>query len=122
MPVLLAPQQRALVTYIKRVYYPFMVREPELCSVGNHLCALWMHSSPSSHSASCVVLGLAVVIPALENLPAALLAVEELIATSGAESSSSQSQLALIFQLTVKKQQQRQSVELSYLGAHVLVQ
>lgn len=73
------------MTYIKRVYYPFMVREPELGSAGGNLCALWLHSlvgAPADPSGS-VVLGLAIAMPALENLPAALAAVEDIISQSG---------------------------------------
>ena len=82
-------QQRALVTYIKRIYFPFMVREPELGSAGGNLCALWLHSSSSACEggpapSGSVLLGLALVIPALEHLPAALTAAEDIIAQSGA--------------------------------------
>ena len=78
-------QQRALLTYIKRVYYPFLVRDPELIAVGGHLCALWLHSLNCSRTASVgtVVLGLAVVIPSLKDLPAALDSLEDLILQSG---------------------------------------
>ncbi len=78
-------QQRALVTYIKRIYYPFLVREPELINVAGHLCAIWLHSLNCSRTASVgtVVLGIALVIPSLQDLPNAITSVEELILQSG---------------------------------------
>lgn len=78
-------QQRALLTYIKRVYYPFLVRDPELVSVGGNLCALWLHSLNCSRTASVgtVVLGVALVIPSLQDLPSALTSIEDLILQSG---------------------------------------
>ena len=78
-------QQRALLTYIKRIYFPFLVREPELISVAGHLCAIWLHSLNCSRTASVgtVVLGLAVVIPSLKDLATALNSIEELILQSG---------------------------------------
>ena len=78
-------QQRALLTYIKRIYYPFLVREPELVSVSGHVCAIWLHSLNCSRTASTglVVLGVAIVIPSLQDLPAALTGIEELILESG---------------------------------------
>jgi len=77
-------QQRALLTYIKRVYYPFLVREPELVSAGGNLCAIWLHSVNSTRSSApgTVLLGMAVVVPTLADLPAALQAAEELISES----------------------------------------
>lgn len=73
------------MTYIKRIYYPFLVREPELINVAGHLCAIWLHSLNCSRTASVgtVVLGVAVVIPSLKDLPSALTSMEELILQSG---------------------------------------
>ena len=39
-------QHRSLLTYISRVYYPFMVREPELGSLNGTTWAVWLSSSP----------------------------------------------------------------------------
>lgn len=33
------PQKRALITYIKRIYYPFLLHEPELHSADKALIA-----------------------------------------------------------------------------------
>ena len=78
-----ALQQRALLTYINRIYYPFMVREPEMSSADGNTWAIWLHSSPSSPTSSSVVLGMAIVLPALEHLPAALAIAEDSISQSG---------------------------------------
>lgn len=62
-----------------------MVREPELGSAGGFLCALWLHqlTSMPADAGGPVTLGLAIVVPALENLPAALAAAEGIISQSG---------------------------------------
>lgn len=79
-------QHRALVTYVKRVYYPFLVREPELGSAGGNLCAFWLHAPPADcgpEASGSIVLGLALVLPSLEGLAPALAAAERVIADSG---------------------------------------
>ncbi len=76
-------QRRALLTYINRIYYPFMVREPELGDADGHLWALWIHSSSNSSGQSGIMLGSAIVLPSLEHLPQALAASEESISRSG---------------------------------------
>lgn len=60
-----------------------MVREPEICSSDGNTWALWLHAAPSSPCSSSVMLGMAIVIPSLENLPAALEAAEDSISQSG---------------------------------------
>lgn len=78
-------QTRALQTYVKRVYYPFLLRDPEIHALDGVLCVLWVHThptmsgSPHAHSS----LSVAVVVPALSALPAALATIEDLIAGSG---------------------------------------
>ena len=76
-------QTRALVTYINRIYYPFMVREPELGSANGHMWALWLHSLANSSATSTVTLGSALILPSLEHLPDALAASESSISHSG---------------------------------------
>lgn len=40
-------QERALLTYIRRVYYPFLLRDPEISPVDGMLCAYWVHTHPT---------------------------------------------------------------------------
>jgi len=80
-----------VLTYINRIYYPFMVREPELGDADGHLWALWIHACSSSSGPSAIMLGSAIVLPSLEHLPAALAASEESISRSGTPSPSSPS-------------------------------
>lgn len=40
-------QERALLTYIRRVYYPFLLRDPEITPVDGMLCAYWVHTHPT---------------------------------------------------------------------------
>ena len=37
-------QSRALTTYVQRIYYPFLMREPLKRSQQGTLCLLWLHS------------------------------------------------------------------------------
>ena len=61
-----------------------MVREPELGNNGGNLWAFWLHTPPSSCLASSnVCLGMAVLVRALEDLPAAITAAEDIISQSG---------------------------------------
>lgn len=80
-PLLL--QQRALLTYINRIYFPFMVREPELGCCEGITWALWLHAPPSAPTTTSVVLGMAIVVPSLEDLPAGLEAAESSISNPG---------------------------------------
>ena len=42
-------QERALLTYIKRMYFPFVLREPQLSSTGGRVsAALWAHADPAT--------------------------------------------------------------------------
>ncbi len=79
-------QTRALQTYVKRVYYPFLLRDPEIHALEGVLCALWVHTHPTlagmPHAQTS--LSVAVIVPVLSGLPAALAAVEDVIAGSGA--------------------------------------
>ena len=71
-------QARALTTYVQRIYYPFLMREPLKRSQGGTTCLLWLHTpflgpqggSPSAGNAaqlSCMA-----VIGSLAKLPLAL--------------------------------------------------
>lgn len=80
-------QTRALQTYVKRVYYPFLLRDPEIHALEDGtLCALWVHTHPTLAGMPQArnSLSAALVVPALSALPAALGNVEDLIAGSGA--------------------------------------
>ena len=77
-------QQRSLLTYISRIYYPFVVREPELGFLDGITWAVWLNSGPHMSSASSSVkLGVALVLPALRSLPSALESVEDIMWQSG---------------------------------------
>ncbi|EIE18073.1 hypothetical protein COCSUDRAFT_26470 [Coccomyxa subellipsoidea C-169] len=82
-------QTRALQTYVKRVYYPFLLRDPEIHVLEGVLCALWVHTHPTlagmPHAQTS--LSVAVIVPALSGLPAALAAVEDTLHSSQANSS-----------------------------------
>lgn len=77
-------QQRSLLTYINRIYYPFMVREPELGCTDGIVWAVWLNSPYRSNtSSSSVRLGLALLLPTLDGLPAALNRLEDILCASG---------------------------------------
>ncbi len=80
-------QTRALLTYIKRVYYPFLLSEPELLpAAGDALCVLWVHTHSTAAGSRLPhhVLGAALVLPALDALPAGLAALDDALSASGA--------------------------------------
>ncbi len=94
-------QGRALTTYIRRIYFPFLATEPVVRPLGgsggsssSFRAALWTFASP--HDGSSGVngavenatpqpprLGAALLIPCLADLPAALSALEDAIQQSG---------------------------------------
>ena len=77
--LLFAVQKRALLTYIQRVYYPSVVREPELVQLDYGHLAVWLHTSPFDITTSSLFLSMAVVIPALNHLPSALAQAEDVV-------------------------------------------
>lgn len=86
-------RQRTLLTYIKRIYYPFLLHEPRIIAMEEEssiLLALWAYEdaspSPDAPSSSDGVhgrLGGAVVIPALSCLPDAIAALMQARSKSG---------------------------------------
>ena len=75
---------------MKRVYHPFLLRDPEIHALDDGLlCALWAHTHPTLAGMPQArnSLSTALVVPALSALPAALGEVEDLIAGSGVRSS-----------------------------------
>eukprot|EP00879_Flechtneria_rotunda_P003437 GHRR01003666.1.p1 GENE.GHRR01003666.1~~GHRR01003666.1.p1 ORF type:complete len:1583 (+),score=615.48 GHRR01003666.1:404-5152(+) len=48
----LALQYRALVTYVKRIYYPFLLCEPQVNQHGSMLAASWMFDDPRTAETS----------------------------------------------------------------------
>lgn len=74
-------QKNALLTYLRRIYYPFMVRDPEVHTPRGIQCIIWVHQHPqvAGTQAARNVLGAAVVIDSLDHLPSALDAVEEVV-------------------------------------------
>ena len=64
-------QWRALLTYINRVYYPYVVREPEIGADGGAMWAFWIHSSPYPIADTPIRVSSALLVPNLEALPAA---------------------------------------------------
>jgi acetyl-CoA carboxylase / biotin carboxylase 1 len=77
-------QKNALLTYLKRIYYPFMVRDPELHTPSGIPCIIWVHQHPqvAGTQAARNILGAAVIIDSLDLLPGALAAVEEVVVAS----------------------------------------
>ena len=79
-------QVRALQTYIKRVYYPFLLRDPEVHVASGTLCALWVHThallANTPHPRN--MLSAALAVPSLDALPAALHALHDVLQASGA--------------------------------------
>jgi hypothetical protein len=69
------------MTYLRRIYYPFMVRDLESHTPQGVQCLIWVHQHPqvAGTQAARNILGAAVVIESLDQLPAALAAVEEAI-------------------------------------------
>ncbi len=67
-------QSRALLTYIRRVYYPFLLHEPAIPKDCPILCAYWAHTQPllAGMPQAQNSVSMAIVIPALTALPAAL--------------------------------------------------
>jgi acetyl-CoA carboxylase/biotin carboxylase 1 len=82
-------QERALLTYVRRVYYPFLLRDPELSAVDGMLCAYWVHTHPtvSGMPQAQSSLSVACLIPALDALPAALKQLEDDVIKGSGESS-----------------------------------
>ncbi|KAK9790754.1 hypothetical protein WJX73_002279 [Symbiochloris irregularis] len=75
--------QRCLLTYISRVYFPFIVREPEVGCTDGIVWAVWLHTPHrTSSSRSCLHLGLALLLPSLAALPDALNSVEDILCQS----------------------------------------
>lgn len=67
-------QSRALLTYIRRVYYPFLLHEPAIPKESPVLCAYWAHTQPllAGMPQAQNTVSMALVIPNLAALPAAL--------------------------------------------------
>lgn len=80
-------QTRALQTYVKRVYYPFLLRDPDIHALEGVLCALWVHTHPTMSAAPPAhsSLSVAAVVPTLSALPAAIATLEDLVAGSGTQ-------------------------------------
>lgn len=85
-PPLWCLQSRALTTYIKRIYFPFMLREPEISAPAAGVqCALWAYDEPATAGTAAAKerLGTAVLIASLAELPAALEAAARTVTDSG---------------------------------------
>lgn len=67
-------QSRALLTYIRRVYYPFLLHDPAIPKESPILCAYWAHTQPllAGMPQAQNSVSVALVIPALAALPSAL--------------------------------------------------
>ncbi len=76
------PQTRSLITYIKRTYHPFLLREPKLWgeAAGSTAAgATWAYDDPqwAGTSRSQPMAGCMVLVAALDKLPAAVAAAAE---------------------------------------------
>lgn len=69
-----ALQYRALVTYVKRVYHPFLMCEPQVNQHGSMLTATWMFHEPrtAQTEARRQTMGAFLVLPSLRDLPKGL--------------------------------------------------
>ena len=67
-------QSRALLTYIRRIYHPFLLHDPAIPKDSPILCAYWAHTQPllAGMPQAQNSVSMAIVIPALAALPAAL--------------------------------------------------
>lgn len=86
-------QSRALSTYVRRVYFPFITKGPELCGGAasaasanpSPLAAAWAHEHPGLDGtpSARVATSAALVLPALDALAAGLRSVEDAVAAAG---------------------------------------
>ncbi len=85
-------QKRALTTYFRRIYHPFLQRQPSLHTVSSGMVMIWTHTQPaiSDTGKDPAVLAVAVVIPTLADLTEALVAVQDVIVEQGVPYSTSQ--------------------------------
>jgi len=69
-----ALQYRALVTYVKRIYHPFLMCEPQVNQAGNMLTATWMFHDPRTEQTEArrQTIGAFLVVPSLKDLPRGL--------------------------------------------------
>ena len=75
------------MTYIKRIYFPFILRDPHLYTpVPGCRCALWAYAEPAvaGTTAAQECMGTALLIASLAELPSALVAVTQAVNDSGA--------------------------------------
>jgi len=65
-----ALQYRALVTYVKRVYHPFLMCEPQVNQHGSMLTAIWMFHEPRTAQTELrrQTMGAFLVLPSLKDL------------------------------------------------------
>ena len=84
----LCPQTRALMTYFRRIYHPFLLGQPSMHTTAAGSLMLWTHRHPDgsqtpAEHAEHAVLDAAVIIPSLAGLAEAVSAVEGLITKQG---------------------------------------
>lgn len=81
-------QRRALTTYVRRIYHPFLQRQPSLDMTDRGLVMLWTYTQPATSEVADApaMLGAAVVIPVLADLPQAAAAVQSIVAEQGKQS------------------------------------
>ena len=73
------------MTYFRRIYHPFMQRQPSLYTVSCGQIMLWTHTHPviSDTDRGVALLGAAVIIPALGHLAEAAAAVQTILTEQG---------------------------------------
>lgn len=79
-------QRRALATYVRRLYYPFLLHEPELATVeGGALVAVWAYDdaavAATPYARECH--GGALVVRCLHDIPSTLAELERVRAQTG---------------------------------------
>ena len=76
--------QVLLKTYINRIYFPFVIREPDMGNCNGFDWAVWLYSPYRSGSAGYSVrLGLALLLPSFDCLPETLNSIEDILYGSG---------------------------------------
>lgn len=78
-------QKRALETYFKRIYHPFMLRLPSWHQLPCGFIVLWTHSDPRrlASQPDKPLLGVAVVVPSVQELLEALNALPQVTSELG---------------------------------------
>lgn len=83
-----ALQYRALLTYVKRVYHPFLLREPQVNTHGSIMTAAWIYDDPrlANTAQARHQVGAFLVLPCMSEIATGLSYVQQAMAALGTES------------------------------------